>query len=102
MAFGPDGQLYVSSYNNDKILRFDGTTGGVFADDGVGGLDQPEYLAFTPAHQVTVSAPANTPPVKTIIFFAAGVAVYFETVSVMQTKQSDHQMGHGMVMKICT
>jgi len=54
LTFGPDGDLYVSSYSNDKILRYDGVTGTVFADDGPGGLRDPEYLTFTPDQQVTV------------------------------------------------
>lgn len=63
IVFGPDGQLYVSSYDNDKLLRFDGTSGEVFSDDGPGGLDQPTFLAFTPAHLVTVGP--NDPPAAT-------------------------------------
>ncbi|MGB5279554.1 MAG: DUF4347 domain-containing protein [Gammaproteobacteria bacterium] len=55
LAFGPDGQLYVSSLDNEKVLRYDGITGEVFADDGPGGLEKPVYLAFTPDHQVTVT-----------------------------------------------
>ena len=54
MTFGPDGSLYVASYNNDQILRYDGSTGEVFVAAGSGGLVEPEYLTFTPAHQVRV------------------------------------------------
>ena len=42
LTFGPDGWLYVSSYDDDRIVRFDGTTDNVFVDVGSGGLDRPE------------------------------------------------------------
>lgn len=50
LAFGPDGDLYVSS-GSGEILRFDGTTGafvGVFVDTGGngGGPVDPYGLAF--------------------------------------------------------
>lgn len=55
MAFGPDGRLYVSSAGNDKVLRFDGST-GAFIDTYIeaparvpsGVLDEPRALAFAP------------------------------------------------------
>src|SRR5262249_27034289 len=33
LAFGPDGNLYVSSYDTDEVLRYDGRTGAFL--DGV-------------------------------------------------------------------
>ncbi|MCB0216898.1 MAG: DUF11 domain-containing protein, partial [Chloroflexi bacterium] len=65
LVFGPDGWLYVSSYNNDRILRFNGATGAyegspyipspslsiwetLFGWDATGGLEGPEGLAFGP------------------------------------------------------
>ncbi|MDX2243151.1 MAG: PEP-CTERM sorting domain-containing protein [Leptolyngbyaceae cyanobacterium bins.302] len=54
-AFGPDGNLYVSSFRTNQILRFDGKTGAfidVFASDnnnGFGstnGLNGPNGLLF--------------------------------------------------------
>ncbi len=50
-AFGPDGNLYVSSFLSDQILRYNGTTGNfidVFATgNGVpGGLNGPNDLLF--------------------------------------------------------
>ena len=63
LTFGPDGWMYISSYNNDQIVRYDGLTTEVFVTAGSGGLDQPEYLTFTPAHQVTITP--NTPPTIT-------------------------------------
>ncbi len=51
-TFGPDGNLYVASFNNDKVLRFDGSTGsflGVFVKQGTGGLNGPDNgMVFGP------------------------------------------------------
>ena len=47
LIFGPDNNLYVSSFDTDEILRFDGITGkfiDVFASSG--GLDGPIGMAF--------------------------------------------------------
>lgn len=44
-VFGPDGDLFVASFENDQILRFDGASGayeGVFVTPGLGGLDGPD------------------------------------------------------------
>jgi streptogramin lyase len=48
---GPDGNLYVSSQDNDRILRYDGTTGAfidAFVPAGSGGLNIPVGLDFGP------------------------------------------------------
>lgn len=45
VLFGPDGQLYVSSFDSDAILRYDGATGAfvdVFVAIGDGGIDGPD------------------------------------------------------------
>jgi streptogramin lyase len=55
--FGPDGRLYVSSFETDQVLRYeaDGTFVDVFVDAGVGGLDGPDFgLAFSPQGDLLV------------------------------------------------
>jgi sugar lactone lactonase YvrE len=70
-AFGPDGNLYVSSFRSNQILRFDGKTGqflDVFASDnnsGLGSLNSlngPNGLLFGPdgSLYVTTQGSANT------------------------------------------
>jgi sugar lactone lactonase YvrE len=59
-AFGPDGNLYVSSFLSDEILRFDGKTGAfidVFASGNQlpGGLNGPNDLLFTPDGNLLVT-----------------------------------------------
>ena len=48
MAFGPDGNLYVCSRNNNSIVRFNGSTGALIGtlNNGASGLSSPEDLAF--------------------------------------------------------
>jgi hypothetical protein len=51
LAFGPDGNLYVSSYRSGSVLKYDGTTGtflGTFIAAGSGGLSGPLFLSFRP------------------------------------------------------
>lgn len=49
-VFGPDRQLYVASYGDDRIVRIDVDTGAVsdFVNAGSGGLDGPSGLLFGP------------------------------------------------------
>jgi DNA-binding beta-propeller fold protein YncE len=61
VAFGPDGNLYVTSFNSDQILRYNGTTGafmGVFASatGGCSGLSFPRDLTFGPNGNLFVSS----------------------------------------------
>jgi DNA-binding beta-propeller fold protein YncE len=49
VRFGPGGDLFVASLNNDKIARYDGLTGvseGDFAVSGTTGLDAPNFFTF--------------------------------------------------------
>jgi len=53
LAFGPDGNFYVSSFLSDQILRYNGQTGqfiDVFASGNqqAGGLNGPNGLLFAP------------------------------------------------------
>ena len=52
VLFGPDGALYVSSFDGDAVLRYDGTTGDfidVFIAEGAGGLNGPDAgMVFGP------------------------------------------------------
>jgi len=44
-SFGPDGALYVASFETDEILRYEGQTGaylGVFVSAGLGNLNGPD------------------------------------------------------------
>ena len=63
LTFGPDGSLYVAGYFSDQVLRYDGVTGEVFVASASGGLDQPEYLSFTPDQQVLVNHRVDIPTV---------------------------------------
>jgi len=50
VLFGPDGMLYVSSFNGDAVLRYDGRTGvfdQVFVQQAAGNLNGPDAgMAF--------------------------------------------------------
>ena len=49
--FGPDGNLYVTSFGTNQVLRYNGTTGallGTFVAAGSGGLSLPRGLTFGP------------------------------------------------------
>jgi DNA-binding beta-propeller fold protein YncE len=52
LTFGPDGNLYVSSFVlNNRVLKYDGRSGqflGVFVDEQSGGLQGPMDLGFGP------------------------------------------------------
>lgn len=59
---GPDGNLYVSSQANDRILRYDGSTGAfidIFVPAGSGGLNIPVGLDFGPDGNLYVVSNAN-------------------------------------------
>lgn len=62
LVFGPDGNLYVSSFNTDSVLRYNGTN-GLFIDAFVaarsGGLVGPQGLAFGPDGRLYVCSAGN-------------------------------------------
>ena len=48
-VFGPDGNLYVASFNSNSVERYNGTTGAplrTFVTPGSGGLNGPTGVAF--------------------------------------------------------
>ncbi len=57
VAFGPDGNLYVGSWGEDTVKRYNKTT-GTYIDDyvttGLGGLLDTFYFNFIPEQQVLV------------------------------------------------
>ncbi len=56
---GPDGNLYVSGWNSDDVLRYDPTTGAFideFVTAGSGGLDKSAGLAFGPDGNLYVAS----------------------------------------------
>jgi DNA-binding beta-propeller fold protein YncE len=51
LAFGPDGNLYVTTRFTDSVLRYDGRTGeymGAFVKAGTGGLNDADRVVFRP------------------------------------------------------
>lgn len=66
LAWGPDGNLYVTTGDADgRVLRFSGTTGtllGTFVSPGSGGLDNPFGLIFGPDGNLYVNS-SHTGPV---------------------------------------
>ncbi len=66
LAFGPDGELYVSGAATDSIFRYQGPTGaepGAFIDASVpaasGGLDDPRALLFDAVDRLYVVSKAT-------------------------------------------
>lgn len=56
-AFGPDGRLYVSSFETDQVLRYeaDGTFVDVFVAANSGGMNGPDIgIGFDPAGNLVV------------------------------------------------
>jgi outer membrane protein assembly factor BamB len=57
VAFGSDGNLYVSSLLTDQVKRFNGTTGAFIDNFASGaGLDGPDGLVFGPDGNLYVSS----------------------------------------------
>jgi hypothetical protein len=76
LDFGPDGDLYVTSENDDTVRRYAGATGafvGVFVSAGSGGLDAPFDLVFGSAAAEPV--PASQPGARVALFALLIVAL---------------------------
>jgi DNA-binding beta-propeller fold protein YncE len=59
LVFGPDGNLYVASPFNSKVIGFNGSTGaymGDFVPAGSGGLEHAEGLVFGPDGNLYVTS----------------------------------------------
>ncbi|MCH8148577.1 MAG: beta-propeller fold lactonase family protein, partial [Planctomycetes bacterium] len=57
LAFGPDRQLYATSFGDDRVVRIDVDTGSVsdFVSAGSGGLNGPTGLVFRPNGNLLVA-----------------------------------------------
>jgi DNA-binding beta-propeller fold protein YncE len=70
VTFGPDNKLYVGSFNNDSVLKYDETTGtliSTFVPNGSGGLDGPVIVTFT-----STPVPEPSSVLGTLAFSAFG------------------------------
>ncbi len=58
LLFGPDGNLYVSSMDNARIIRFDGNTGALIGTfvNATGGVSLPHGIAFGPDSHLYVAS----------------------------------------------
>lgn len=62
MTFGPDDNLYITSFATNQVLRYDGVTGAfidAFVTAGLEGLDQPTGLGFGSDGNLYVGDSAN-------------------------------------------
>ena len=58
LTMGPDGYVYVTSFGNDSVIRYDlktGTNLGPFVTSGSGGLNGPSNAAFGPDGRLYVT-----------------------------------------------
>jgi hypothetical protein len=95
MAFGPDGNLYVSSNGNDRVLRYQGPSGpqpGAFIDAyipaGDGGLAEPNFLLFDASRALYVASKRGNDVLRVSVSpdyyqetLSAGQAVTFNTLT---------------------
>lgn len=62
MAFGPDGNLYVPTYFDSRVIKFNGTTGaymGDFIASGANGLLEPRQLLWRGGYLFVASDSGN-------------------------------------------
>jgi sugar lactone lactonase YvrE len=62
-VIGPDGALYVTSFNTNSVLRYNATTGaslGTLIASGAGGLTHPRGLAFHGGNVFVTSENGNS------------------------------------------
>ncbi len=89
LAWGPDGNLYVSKERDSAVLRYDGKTGAfvdVFVAPSSGGLDGPYSLVFGPDGNLYVNSVSNNRVLRfnartgaPIDVFASGNGLSFPT-----------------------
>ena len=62
LTFGPDRQLYVTSFNGNRVVRVevDSGTAATFVAAGAGGLSNPTSLTFGPDGNLYVASQANS------------------------------------------
>lgn len=62
LTFGPDRQLYVCSFGDDRVVRIDVETGSLsnFVSAGSGNLDGPAGVAFGPNGNLFVTSNGNS------------------------------------------
>ena len=58
IEIGPDGNVYIASYGNDRVVRYNGVN-GQYIDDfvaaGSGGLNGPNFMTFRPPPPPTLT-----------------------------------------------
>ena len=67
IAFGPDGNLYVSGQGSDDVLRYDAATGDLideFVPTASGGLENPRAFAFGPDGNLYVASAATSSVIR--------------------------------------
>jgi streptogramin lyase len=79
LAFGPDGNLYVGSFNTNTVNRYNGTTGAfidIFVSAGSGGLNGTHHLSFRPDGFLYVSSTNN----NAVYRYSATTGAFVSTV----------------------